>query len=64
MKSLGRLKESDHAACIVASSISVELDYSKVRTYWKQATPLILGPYMTDGFGFPASGGRSELATP
>ena len=64
MTAPGRLKESDHAAGIVASAISNKLDYSKVRTYWKQATPSILGPYMTDGFGFPASGGRSELATP
>jgi SAM-dependent methyltransferase len=36
----------------------VQLDYSKVRAYWEQATPSILGPYMMDGFGFPASAGR------
>ena len=61
MTAPGRHKESDHAACIVASSISVELDYSKVRTYLKQATPSIC-----DAFLFavkaktPSRGGRSE----
>lgn len=34
------------------------LDYAKVDRYWSQAKPSILGPYMMDGFGFPASAGR------
>ncbi len=34
-----------------------EIDYAKVNRYWEQATPSILGPYMMDGFGFPASAG-------
>ncbi len=35
-----------------------ELDYDGVRRYWNNATPSILGPYMMDGFGFPAGAGR------
>ena len=42
----------------MAGASSAQLDYSKVRAYWRQATPSILGPYMMDGFGFPASAGR------
>jgi len=42
-----------------------QLDYSKVRAYWKRARPSLLGPYMMDGFGFPAGAGsfrfRGEL---
>ncbi|HJP14608.1 MAG TPA: class I SAM-dependent methyltransferase [Nitrospinota bacterium] len=34
-----------------------ELDYASVKRYWEEATPSILGPYMMDGFGFPASAG-------
>lgn len=51
-------QESDHNGDAVAGTSSSLLDYSKVRAYWKQATPSILGPYMMDGFGFPASAGR------
>lgn len=34
-----------------------EIDYAKVNRYWGKATPSILGPYMMDDFGFPASAG-------
>ena len=34
------------------------LDYSIVNSYWKKADPSIMGPYMMEGFGFPASAGR------
>ena len=34
-----------------------ELDYATVNRYWEEATPSILGPYMMDDFGFPASAG-------
>ena len=34
-----------------------EIDYAKVNRYWEDATPSILGPYMLDDFGFPASAG-------
>ena len=34
-----------------------EIDYAKVNRYWEAATPSILGPYMLDDFGFPASAG-------
>jgi len=34
------------------------LDYAAVSRYWSAATSSILGPYMMDGFGFPASAGR------
>ena len=36
----------------------VELDYAGVKRYWREANPSILGPYMMDGFGFPAGAGR------
>ncbi len=35
-----------------------QLDYSKIRAYWKSARPSMLGPYMMDGFGFPVGAGR------
>lgn len=35
-----------------------ELDYAGVNHYWRTARPSILGPYMMDGFGFPAAAGR------
>jgi SAM-dependent methyltransferase len=34
------------------------LDYEAVSHYWSTAAPSILGPYMMDGFGFPAGAGR------
>jgi len=34
------------------------LDYEIVSRYWSTAAPSILGPYMMDGFGFPAGAGR------
>ncbi len=34
------------------------LDYETVSRYWSTAAPSILGPYMMDGFGFPAGAGR------
>lgn len=51
-------QESGDTMVIEASASSSLLDYSKVRDYWKKATPSILGPYMMDGFGFPASAGN------
>ena len=42
----------------VAGGMPPQLDYSKVRAYWKRARPSMLGPYMMDGFGFPAGAGR------
>jgi len=35
-----------------------KLDYSVVNRYWKKVKPSIMGPYMMEGFGFPASAGR------
>ncbi len=35
-----------------------ELNYDSVTKYWRTARPSILGPYMMDGFGFPAAAGR------
>ena len=35
-----------------------EIDYKKVNSYWAKATPSVLGPYMMDDFGFPASAGK------
>ena len=37
------------------------LDYGSVSRYWNKATPSILGPYVMDGFGFPADAGRFRL---
>jgi SAM-dependent methyltransferase len=34
------------------------LDYAAVSRYWGKATSSILGPYVMDGFGLPASAGR------
>jgi SAM-dependent methyltransferase len=34
------------------------LDYEVVSRYWSTAASSILGPYMMDGFGFPAGAGR------
>jgi SAM-dependent methyltransferase len=34
-----------------------EIDYAKVNRYWEGANPSVLGPYMMDGYGFPASAG-------
>jgi trans-aconitate methyltransferase len=43
------------------------LDYAGVNQYWNNAQPSILGPYMMEGFGFPASAGQfrfqAELQT-
>ena len=38
--------------------LTPELDYTDVARYWRSATPSILGPYMMDGFGFPAGAGQ------
>jgi len=35
-----------------------QLDYQAVKRYWDGAKPSPLGPYMMDGFGFPAGAGR------
>ncbi len=51
-------QESGHSGVVVAGASSPQLDYARVRAYWKKATPSILGPYMMDGFGFPACAGR------
>jgi trans-aconitate methyltransferase len=40
------------------TEIDTEIDYAKVNQYWEDATPSILGPYMMDDFGFPASAGN------
>ncbi len=34
-----------------------EIDYAKVNRYWEGANPSVLGPYMMDESGFPASAG-------
>jgi len=50
--------DSGDGGVAVAEPGSPQLDYTKVRNYWGRATPSILGPYMMDGFGFPAGAGR------
>jgi len=33
------------------------LDYATIGRFWSKAKPSIMGPYMMEGFGFPASAG-------
>ncbi|NOX58237.1 MAG: methyltransferase domain-containing protein [Planctomycetes bacterium] len=42
----------------LATGSPPQLDYSRVQAYWTRAQPSLLGPYMMDGFGFPAGAGR------
>ncbi len=37
---------------------AADLDYAGVARYWQLARTSILGPYMMDGFGFPAGAGQ------
>ena len=50
--------ESGQSKGGVAVGGALQLDYAKVRAYWKHAQSSMLGPYMMEGFGFPASAGR------
>ena len=43
---------------IVKSQTTAKLDYTGVNLYWNNADSSILGPYMMDGFGFPAGAGQ------
>ncbi len=49
---------TDHSGVVVAGETPRQLNYTKVRAYWKSARPSMLGPYMMDGFGFPVGAGR------
>jgi trans-aconitate methyltransferase len=40
------------------SQTVARLDYTGINQYWNNAQPSILGPYMMEGFGFPASAGQ------
>jgi trans-aconitate methyltransferase len=51
-------RATGRSACAVVGGTSPQLDYLKVLAYWKRARPSMLGPYMMDGFGFPAGAGR------
>ena len=53
-----RCQESGQSEADAAVGRSLQLDYSKVRAYWQRTKPSLLGPYMMEGFGFPASAGR------
>ena len=44
--------------CRAAGEMPPQLDYTKVRAYWKSSRPSMLGPYMMNGFGFPVGAGR------
>ena len=37
---------------------ATDVDYAGVARYWRSARTSILGPYMMDGFGFPAGAGQ------
>ena len=37
---------------------ATDLDYAGVARYWRSVRTSILGPYMMDGFGFPAGAGQ------
>jgi len=47
-----------HLADRLQKQNMAELNYDRVNKYWRTARPAILGPYMMDGFGFPAAAGR------
>ena len=51
-------RETGQSGVSVPGGTPPQLDYLKVRAYWKRAPPSMLGPYMMDGFGLPASAGR------
>ena len=51
--------ESDR--CETEGAIHGDLDYGVVQQYWHKATPSLLGPYVMDGFGFPADAGQFRL---
>ena len=51
-------RESGRGETDVVAERSSQLDYSVVREYWKHAKPSMLGPYVMEGFGFPASAGQ------
>ncbi len=51
-------RAADQRTAAVAGAAPRQLDYAKVQAYWKRAQPSMLGPYMMDGFGFPAGAGR------
>ncbi len=53
------MKEESGAPREDDSALQAEplLDYATVSRYWSKAKPSIMGPYMMDGFGFPASAG-------
>jgi trans-aconitate methyltransferase len=40
-----------------ATTVAALLDYQTIGRYWSKAKPSIMGPYMMDDFGFPASAG-------
>ena len=42
---------------------ATDLDYAGVARYWRSARTSILGPYMMDGFGFPAGAGQFRFRT-
>ncbi|MCZ6758840.1 MAG: methyltransferase domain-containing protein [Gemmatimonadetes bacterium] len=46
------LRERDSVTGAVAL-----VDYATIGRYWSEAEPSIMGPYMMEGFGFPASAG-------
>ena len=56
---LSKMREESGALDEGDSALPAEplLDYATVSRYWSKAKPSIMGPYMMDGFGFPASAG-------
>ncbi len=65
MTALSPHRTTGQNGAVVARGTPPQLDYSKVRAYWKRARPSMLGPYMMNGFGFPVGAGsfrfRGEL---
>ena len=60
-----KMKEESAAPHTGDSTLHAEalLDYARVSRYWSKAKPSIMGPYMMDGFGFPASAGSYRFNT-
>lgn len=45
----------------IKRNVVPNLDYSKIKKYWNNVIPTILGPYMMDGFGFPIGAGHTRF---
>jgi len=52
------INQSQSESVIAKMRIQKKIDYNKVRRYWNQVRPSVLGPYMMDSFGLPMEAGN------